>query len=381
MSDGAGPVRLILIMMAMSGLLAGAAFAQPPEADAESGPDADVVIVRAERSGPQLWRVRHPDHDGEAYVFATIAWLPDDLDWNARPVESVMEDARLVLTDFEVDSGAVGASRMLAMMLRTMVFNRGRLMMPRGQTLADKVGPELAESYREAMASVNARRGQRRAARRSGGAPDAEALLEVEDEEIARQLADLDDERLHPFFQAMRLIGRAADSAGLSEADDIGTAVRRTARRNRVRMSAVQRYSLAVSDVGAVLRQARDFSEETNRACIDAAVRFATHSLPSTWFAAQAWARGDVEALRAAELTPPNQECQHAMERELGGLRTLEGQYSYDIDYAGIWSQALMDEIAAGGVVLAVISVRGWLDDDRGVRARLIEAGYEVLGP
>lgn len=345
----------------------------------------DLIVVRGERSGPQLWRVHHPEMEGEVYVFITVPWLPGSLDWNERPVASVLEEARLVLTEFEVNSGAIGTTRMAAMMLRTITFNRSRIMMPRGTTLADRVDAQLAAEFTRASAIAEERdqrrRQMRRAARRGGEVEPAEALLEEPDEAaLAERIASLDPSRMHPFFQAMRLIGNAASSVDLKGASAIEDRVTRLARRHRVPVRAVQSYDLAVSDISTIIRSALDFSRETNEICVSEAVHFATTELPTAWMMAHAWARGNVSTLRGHASARAGLECQRAMENEIGGLRTLGGQTTAEIDYAGIWSEAIGGAVAGGGVTLAVVGAPGWLRED-GIQARLAYAGFLVDGP
>lgn len=355
------------------------------ETAAPQDTETEIITVRGERSGPQVWRVSHPEQAGEAYVFVTVPWLPASLEWNERPVASVLEEARLVLTEFEVNSGAVGTARMAAMMLRTITFNRSRIMMPRGTTLADRVDAELAAEFYRASAIAEERsqrrRDMRRAARRGDEEVPTGALLdEPEESALAARLADLEPSRMHPFFQAMSLIGDAAGSVDLEGASAIESRVERLARRGRIPVRAVQSYDLAVSDVSALMRAVQDFSRETNEICISEAVTFATSELPAAWIMAQAWARGDVDTLRGYSAHRAGRDCQHAMEREMGGLRTFGGATTSDIDYPGIWSAAISEAVAQGGVTLAIVGASGWLAEE-GIQARLAAAGYVVEGP
>lgn len=375
-------LRCLLPVLACLAMHA-AATAQEPSQDIT--PDAEVIVVRAERAGPQLWRVTHPEGEGEVYVFITVPWLPASLEWNERPVASVLEEAGLVLTEFEVNAGAVSTTRLAAMMLRTITFNRSRIMMPRGTTLADRVDAGLAAEFYRASAIAEERnerrRAMRRAARRGGETGPADALLdEPSDSALAERLAALEPGRMHPFFQAMNLIGNAASSVDLQGASAIESQVTRLARRNRVPVRAVQSYDLAVSDISTLLRSVQDFSRETNETCISEAVTFANSDLPTAWMAAQAWARGDVDGLRGLSERRAGLECQRAMERELGGMRTFGGATTADIDYPGIWSAAIGEAVAARGVTLAIVGASGWLAED-GIQARLAAAGYVVEGP
>ncbi|MGY6661533.1 MAG: TraB/GumN family protein [Glycocaulis sp.] len=376
-------LRCLLAVLACALTLSPALAVQ--DTPAPEAAETEIITVRAERSGPQLWRISHPEQAGEVYVFITIPWLPASLEWNERPVASVLEEAGEVLTEFEVNAGAVSTTRMAAMMLRTVTFNRSRLMMPRGITLADRVGEELAAEFYEAAAIAEERNERRRAIRRAARRGDGEltaddVLEEPEQSALAARLASLEPGRMHPFFQAMNLIGKAAQSVDLQGSSAIESRVTRLARRNRVPVRAVQSYDLAVSDISALMRSVQDFSRETNETCISEAVTFARSELPTAWMAAQAWARGDVDTLRGFSGRRTGLDCQRAMEGEMGGLRTFGGATTADIDYPGIWAQAIGSSIAGGGVTLAIVGAAGWLAED-GIQARLAAAGYVVEGP
>ncbi|KPP81506.1 MAG: hypothetical protein HLUCCA04_06835 [Oceanicaulis sp. HLUCCA04] len=376
-------LRCLSLALACMAFTSAALEAQ--DAAAGQSSDTEVIVVRGEWSGPQLWRIHHPEQTGEVYVFVTVPWLPASLEWNERPVASVLEEAELVLTELEVSSSAISNTRMAAMMLRTITFNRSRIMMPRGSTLADRVDAELAADFYRASALAEERnerrREMRRAARRSGEEMPAEAVLdEPEEEALAERIANLEPARMHPFFQAMTLIGNAAESVDLEGASAIEGRVTRLARRNRVPVRAVQSYDLEVSDISTLMRSVQNFSRETNEICISEAVNFAVSDLPTAWMNAQAWARGDVDTLRGSASRRAGLACQHAMEREMGGLRTLGGATTAEIDYPGIWASAIGEAVNAGGVTLAVVGAAGWLSED-GIQTRLAAAGYLVDGP
>jgi hypothetical protein len=56
------------------------------------------------------------------------------------------------------------------------------------------------------------------------------------------------------------------------------------------------------------------------------------------------------------------------------------GATTSDIDYPGIWSAAISEAVAQGGVTLAIVGGSGWLAEE-GIQARLAAAGYVVEGP
>lgn len=364
-----------------------AAGAAPSPASSQPARSEDVIVVRGRRTGPRLWRAY--DEDTEIYVFVTVGWLPEDLEWDDTAIRSVLQDADLVITDFDIDAGALDNSRLIGSFLRTIVFNRGRLFMPRGTTLADKVGDDLAERFSAAMAAAELRGEQRRdrirAARRDDDPetdPELEAarFAELEDSALAERLADFDPGRLHPFFQAAGLQSAAPESVGL-EFIEVGREAARLARREGVPHEAIQVFDLAVRDITALLREARDFSEETNRICIEEALQVAEEDLPRLHTLAYAWAAGDAAALRAAAAEPRARRCVNQLETEIGALETLGGVRRDDIPVFEIWTERLLAEMERPGVRLAIIDSDFWLTPEDGVLDRLRAAGIEVAGP
>ncbi len=379
---------MLAILPALAlGVAPPAPAAPPPPQAAVSVEPEDVVVVRGRRTGPRLWRVH--DRDTEMYVFVTVGWLPEDLEWDDTAIRSVLQDADLVITDFDIDAGALDNSRLIGSFLRTIVFNRGRLFMPRGTTLADKVGDDLAARFSAAMAAAELRGEERRdrirAARRDddpGTDPDLEAarFAELEDSALAERLADFDPGRLHPFFQAANLESAAPESVGL-EFIEVGREAARLARREGVPHEAIQVFDLAVRDITSILREARNFSEDTNRICIEEALRVAEDDLPRLHTLAYAWAAGDAAALRAAAAEPRERRCVNQLETEIGALETLGGVRRDDIPVFEIWTERLLAEMERPGVRLAIIDSDFWLTPEKGVLDRLRAAGVEVSGP
>ena len=69
-------LRCLPFLLAVS-LLASPAFAAQ---EAPAAPETEIITVRGERSGPQLWRITHPEREGEVYVFITVPWVPASLE-------------------------------------------------------------------------------------------------------------------------------------------------------------------------------------------------------------------------------------------------------------------------------------------------------------
>lgn len=337
----------------------------------------DEILVVGERTGPRLWRV----HRGEAelFVLATVPFAPEDFDWNDRIVRLLLEEADLVLLPATGGLGAENGPRLVGAMLRTFIFNRGRIFMDKDETLADKVGPELARDFDAARARVDARLERVKAKRK---ADEADGDFETVDaSEIDAALADIEPGRAHPFIQAQELIGAAVESAELTGFEDaVVKRVETLSRKADARARPVFKIDLAFRDFKLVLKSMKDFSRETNVACVRAAVEFAEERLEPAYETAQAWARGDADALASAadeELVGP---CLRAVSAELGGLKSFDGATLEEIDLSARWIEEIEPLLAKPGVRLALVSANAWLREG-GIRDRLVEKGYTVDGP
>lgn len=367
-------------------LLAGLALMGVQAVSAPAVFAADEIVVTGKRAGPRLWRVR--DADSEVFVLATVEYLPEDLDWDDRTVASVLEEADTALVAAKVEFGAGNRARLLGAMVRTMTVDRERIVMPKGTTLADRVGADLAAEFDAARARASVAKEEAKLARKARGkkpddetTDDDEAQTEEADAEnseaIARALGKIEPSRFHPVIQAGGLTSDAAEGAGLESFAPIEKKISRLARRAGAKVKPLAEFDFAFSDARLVLRSMKDFSEATNRACIAEAVDFSNEGVLRARRLADAWARGDVEGLRANAVRRDGQACARAISDELGGLKTLGGASIVEFDGEAVYIDAIRQALATPGVRLALVPVDNWLAQGAALD-RLRAAGVSV---
>lgn len=331
------------------------------------------IVVAEEREGPRFWRVH--DGDTEIFVLPSATYLPADFVWNDRGVARLLERADSVLTTARVETSAGDKARLMGAMLSTMTIKRGRIFMPKNETLETHVGPELARAFDAALARAKAREASRK---KSKG--DASGLVEADEAAVAGELEDLDPKRVHPFLQANQLWEASIDGAGLKTFSVVEKRVKRLADRADVPVRAMIEKNLAFSDAKNFLTSMKDFSPETDRACIGDAVEFAEHRLARAYVLAEAWARGDVETLARSAEAPRESACMQAVSRELGGLATFGGATLAEISGPDLVAGALEDSLKKPGVRLAIVHADGWLSAG-GARDALRARGVAVDEP
>ncbi|MEL7014502.1 MAG: TraB/GumN family protein [Pseudomonadota bacterium] len=389
---GFSHVIFIILLMIISGT---SPFSTPVVAHAANqssiGQDGDIVVV-GERNGPRLWRILNDD--AEVFVLVGVSFLPDDLKWNDRVLVQILDETKEVLVSPDADVGAGNRARLLGTMIRTLIFNRSRIMMPKGTSLDDKVGPELASQFRLARARVDARLANKKErdkqksdqpAAQDEAADDAEPLVsEVDAKAIEKRLEKLEPGRMHPFFQGQNLMSDAIESAGLGSFDRLEKQIKKRARKSAMRpkpkIRPVTTFDVAFRDVKTIVKSVKDFSRETNQACLRSAIDFANDGLIEEAQRARAWARGDVAFLRESADAPESSPCAEALSKELGSLKTLGDQSLTDFDSVDIWVSALRDVMQSPGVRVALIPVDDWLRPD-GALERLRAEGFVIVGP
>ena len=383
-------LALVLIAGSPAVTMPAPALAQTSSIDPSRQEGDDIVVIGA-RSGPRLWRVTR--EDSEVFVLVGVSYIPDDLEWNDTSVARILEETSEVLVMPTADVGAGNRARLIGTMLRTLIFNRSRIMMPKDTTLADKVGADLAGQFSLAKAKVAARkqrsmeRGENdkdQQAPESDGLDRGEPLDDADASAIEKQLAELEPERLHPFFQAQGLMSDAIDSADLKGFNAIERQVKKLARRTEKRprpdIRPIAEFDVAFRDVKTIIKAVKDFSEATNRACISEAITFANDDLYKEVLLSEAWAHGDAGYLRANANEPALSPCGEALSEELGSLKTLGNKSLAEFDGVGIWVDALTDAMREPGTRLAIVSADTWLREG-GAMDRLTELGYTIFGP
>ena len=356
-----------------------------PSVTPQTAATGDEIVVVGRRTGPRLWRVTKPDASGEIFILVSVETVPEDLEWESSGIALLLEDAQEVLLSPSAAFGAGNRARMAGAVIRTLIFNPGRIRMKRGETLADKVGPDLAAQFDRARARVDARarlRKDRKKETREKDDPDAafEGLDEASQERIEKRLQDLKPERLHPFLQAGTLQGDALESAGLEYFETIEKDVAKLARKAKVKSRPISEIDVAFRDIKQALKSIQNFSENTNRLCIVDAIDFAENQLEIEAARADAWARGNVAYLRQTARPERLSPCGKALSDELQGLKTFGGAKLEDVDTVALWTDEIDRLLSEDGIRLAIIPDNVWLRPD-GAMDRLRQNGAIVRSP
>lgn len=305
------------------------AFAQIAEQPAVT---TEEFVVTGQREGPRVWRVTKGDH--ELVIFGVLSPLPRGVTWRSNTIETLVSEADLVKSDaISITFPEIGALKAvgLALQLRGLRKNDGKA------KLRDVLPPDL-------YARFDALRTQYRA-------------------------ADNAWEALRPLAAVSKLEDAAFDQIGVrsqsltEEVRKIAVKAKRTWKATTVEFR---------GDVKAAIREADANADEAELACFRETLDSLETDLPLLRKRANAWAIGDVGALRALPLPSERKAC----------LEVLRGSKDFSrlIDQArDKWLEEVDAALQTNRSTFLVVRI------DTVLRGKLLQTlrdkGYAVEGP
>jgi uncharacterized protein YbaP (TraB family) len=298
-------------------------------------PDESIleeVEVTGERPGPRMWRVSKGEN--VLWVLGTLDPLPKDMKWKSKPVEDVLDEADEVL------SGGVSVSADIGPITGFRLYRQWRRVQknPDNVTLQEAVPAPLYARF----------------------------------EALRNRYAPRDDsmERMQPMFAGGRLFGKAVAKSGLASRNSIQRTVLKLAKKKRVKVTTIE---LEVEDPSGLLDSVAGTPREAQLVCLETTIARLETDVDAMVARANAWANGDVDALR--ELPYPNQEaaCWEAVSsspriKEIGDrARTM-------------WLAAAEAALEKNRTTLALQAMHRLLGPN-GVLEIFRAKGYEVEGP
>jgi uncharacterized protein YbaP (TraB family) len=183
-------------------------------------------------------------------------------------------------------------------------------------------------------------------------------------------------ERKRPLFAAQALSAKATAAAGLSRKKDPSDKLAQIAKQNKVKVTLTAVDMKFDSPVSAVREFKKTPLEDV--ACFTKTIDRLETDLDSLRARANAWAKGDIEAIRALDFSEQEAACLNAVqnskvmqERGFGGI---------DSKMRASWLGAAEKALAANKTTFAVLSVKHLLGKN-GYLTDLQAKGYAVEQP
>lgn len=334
-------VMFVVCLLALSGVTP--AFAQAAAEPVATAPpptrNLDTIVITGAQPGPGMWKVSKGDH--VLWVLGTVSPLPKGMQWQSREVESVIARAQ---EEIRAPALSVGAD---------VGFFQGVMLATRA--LGARRNPDDARLQDVVPADLYAR------------------WLVLKKKYLGR---DNGVEKWRPMFAAMELYEEAIDDAGLVTRGIVGPVLARAVKAHRTRQTAPT-VRIVIKDPKTALAEFRA-SRLDDIDCFHKTLDRIESDLETMRDRANAWAVGDIQALRELPYSDQNEACLKAA-LQAGAVRKRSG-VDVDADLEKQWFAAAEKALANNAVTFANLPMRELLHPD-GYMAKLQAKGYLVEAP
>ncbi|PJK10061.1 TraB/GumN family protein [Lysobacteraceae bacterium NML08-0793] len=316
---------------------------EPPPASVQPGVESqliDSVVVSGRVQGPGLWKVSRGDH--VMWVLGLVSPIPHNIQWDSIEVEARMSRAQEWLLSpslsYSPRGGVIGGLFLLPQ------ANRLRKN-PDGKTLQQVLSPEDAARWQRLQ---------------------------------QRYLADKPEvNELRPYFAGEALYRAVLRHNGLGRSGVVGETLERLRKQKRLKTLAPvveQKFSGR-----QVLRQASAAATRVDdRACLRRYMDWAEREVPRSKQIANAWALGDIDALRNAGRNAGDWEvCRNVIASTLDSSLSIRAA---EAEAENRWLAAAEAAIARNTSTFATLPMHQ-ITSANGLLARLKARGYEVEAP
>lgn len=333
----------VLLWVALSGSASAQASGQAPVVGEAGAPvvDMDTVVVSGVQPGPGLWRVRQGEH--VLYILGTQSPLPKNIIWRSDEVAQVLQVADQVLGSPGVRVDAdIG-------------FFRGMLLLP--SALKAARNPDGA-TLQELLPAVDYAR---------WGA--------LKQRYLGR---DKGIEKKRPLIAAFQLYQEAVSRSGLKSSGVIEPVIDTVLKRRGMKRTPTA-LKLTIADPRAAIA---DFRKEPMKPqdleCFRRTLDRIEHDMPRMAERANAWAVGDVDALRSDAADEQQLACLAAwFDTDLARKRGLT---DIDARVRARWMEAVGTAMNTHAVTFATVPVDELLKPG-GYLALLEAKGYLIESP
>lgn len=329
--------------IALAGLLLLAPSSLPARTatPAELPPITDIapLVVSGAQPGPGMWKVSNGEH--VMWVLGTVSPLPKGMAWISRDVEAALAQAQEVLHAPSLVVGTDGGMWRMVTLAPRLIGVRNN---PDGATLGQIVSPEAYARW-----------------------------LPLKEKYIGRGNGI---EQRRPLVAAEELYKRAIRAAGLVESGIVQPVFDRAVKRHGLKVTRPTTH-LTIKDPKQALAELKR-TRLDDLDCFDRTVAGLEAELQTMRERANAWAVGDVEALRVLPYSGQKEACLRALVR----ASVLQSRTSADLEAQGraLWLEAAEKSLAANAVTVAVLPMPELFKPD-GYLAQLEAKGYAIEAP
>lgn len=314
------------------------ALAQDDTAPPAGGAELATIVVTGEQPGPGLWKVTKGDH--VLWVLGMLDPLPRKMQWRADEVGEHIAAAQVLLARPSLEVGSdIGLFGQLAL-LPSLVGVRNN---PDDKRLAEVVPADLYARW-EPLKRRYLGRGNK-------------------------------VERWRPMFAAMELYRAAVRKNGMTVGSDaVDQQLRQLAKQAHLEWTPVA-VKITIKEPRAVIKDFKK-SELDDIECFAATIDRLETDLETMKQRANAWASGDLEALRALPYVDQSRACFAAMQR----VQVLHDAGDITARARELWLAEVDKALAAHATGFAVLPMETIVSADGYLQA-LRARGYRVSAP
>ncbi|MEO8802955.1 MAG: TraB/GumN family protein [Rudaea sp.] len=338
-------MRKVVLGLLLIGSALHAAQAQPDAAPAPNNPapnntvQLDAIAVTGTQPGPGLWKVTKADH--VLWILGTTSPLPKNIQWKSEEVQSLIANSQEVMDREQVSMSADTGFFGTLFLLPSLIGVRNN---PDHKKLVDVVPPNLYAQW-----------------------------LVLKRKYIGHSNRV---EKWRPIFAALKLYEAALDKNRLTGADYVRKAVLKTAQRAHVKVT-TPRLNLKIEKPRDAIRQFKTGSMN-DIDCFRKTLEKIDADVATMTARANAWATGDIQALRKLPASDQMQACVAAVS-ELAVMRE-HGLTDVDARARKAWLDAAQGALKRNKSTVAMVSMGRLLAKD-GFLAQLKAMGYTVEAP
>jgi len=310
-----------------------------PVFDQDGVLELETMVVTGSQPGPGMWKVSNGDN--VLWVMGTLSPLPARMQWLSRDVVEVVARSQEVIEPPGVTVKS-GIGRVRGLMLVPSLFRARKN--PEGERLQDVLDPELYARWNVLKARYLGRSNK--------------------------------TEDWRPIFAARELYQAGVKRSGLSEDNVVAPVVRATAKRYQVKTTSPL-VTIALEEPKQAIRE---FSASPlgDIKCFETTLARLETDLAAMVTRANAWAIGDVEALRALPYQDQNRTCIDTLLQS--GLARSRGIDDLPLQVRTAWLDAAESGLRNNAETFAMLPVSELIKPD-GYLAQLEARGYQVEAP
>ena len=306
----------------------------------------ETILVSGEQPGPGMWKVSKGDH--VLWIIGTQTPVPQKMSWRAKNLESIVAQSQEILTapSISVSIKQIGYFTALTMLPSAMQLRKN----PDDATLKELVPADLYARW-----------------------------LVLRDKYVDHyKIHDEEQniERWRPMFAALELYRSAIRQSGLTSSSPVWPVIRAAANKHNVKITEVK-FEPTISEPRAALKELRA-TRLADVECFAKTIERIETDLATMRVRANAWATGDINALRNLPAADQRAVCEAAI-RGASFVKTL-GAQNLPGQIENMWLNAAEAALKKGKVALAVLPMAQVISPD-GYVAKLRARGYLVQEP